>query len=99
MRWLWSERWLWALAGLVAIGLLAVPLTCWRYGIWGREDYRTYQEVLRYPPGQDLWFGRVQAAESLEALVAAHPPHVTLRLGPFVWLKYYTVWPTPPGSV
>jgi hypothetical protein len=88
MKRLWANRWCRlasALLSLIAVGVLA---GCWRYGIWSYKDYCTYMEVRRYPIGDELWFGRIQAGQDADALAAQHPPRRAHRAGRFVDLQY-----------
>jgi hypothetical protein len=99
MRRLWAKRWFRVFSGCSAALCLAVLSACWYFRVWGYDDYQTLLEVRRYPPGEDLWFGRVQAGEDLARFAAAHPPHRVRRLGGFTLLSYYSLWPIPPGSI
>ncbi len=99
MRKLLASKWVRAGAVLVIVLGTAAGLACWRWRVWSITDFRAYREVRRYPPGDDLWFGRVGPGEGLEAFTAAHPPHRVLRLGRYTLMSYYTEWPTPPNSI
>jgi hypothetical protein len=99
MRRLFAMRWFQALAALFAVLCLAVLFACWRFRIWTYADYLTYNEVRRYPIGDDLWLGRIKAGQDLEAFTTAHPPHRTRRFGRFTQMTYYTGGPPQPGSI
>ncbi len=94
MKRLWAKRWFWVLAGLLALVCFAALLACWRFRVWSHEDFRVYQEVSTYPIGEDLWYGRIQSGQDLKAFTAEHPPQRMRRLGSFVILSYYAVWPS-----
>jgi hypothetical protein len=81
------------LAGVLvfAVGLM---LVCWHWGIWSYRDFVAYQEVRRYPVGEDLWHGRIHPGQDVGTFAAEHPPHRTHQFGPFVVLTYYAVWPS-----
>jgi hypothetical protein len=99
MRRFWGTWWWRIVSTFLPLLCLAALLVCCHFRIWSFEDYRVYQEVCRYPVGEDLWFGRIQAGQNLEHFLAEHPPHRTLRLGRFTDLSYYTLWPLPPGTI
>jgi hypothetical protein len=99
VRRLWTKRWFRALIGLLSLLFLAALLACWRFRVWSYKDYRTLREVSRYPIGEGLWLGQIQAGQDAEAFAAEHPPHRSLRVGRYLWMKYYTSWPVPPGVI
>jgi hypothetical protein len=74
---------------LAALGLVLL-LTCWHFHIWSFKDYRTYKELRRYPIGEDLWYGRIEAGEDVTTFAALHPPQKTRQLGRFTVLDYYS---------
>jgi hypothetical protein len=99
MRRLYAKRWFQVVTALLAALCLATLFACWRFRIWSYADYLVYKEVQRYPVGDDLWFGGIEAGQDLQAFTTAHPPHQTRRYGRFTQMSYYAVWPTPPGSI
>lgn len=99
MNRLGMRKWLRVGAGVVAGAAGLLSLWCWHYRIWSYSDYQAYVEVHRYPIGDDLWYGRVQAGHDLELFTTAHPPHRTREYGPFKVLSYFAVWPTPPNAM
>jgi hypothetical protein len=72
---------------------------CWRFRVWSYQDYRTFCEVRRYPIGEELWFGQIQPGQDAERFAAEQPPHQSLRVGRYRWMKYYTSWPLSPGWI
>jgi hypothetical protein len=99
MRSLWSKRWFLMLIGVIGLLLVLTVLMCWHWGIWSYKDYFVYKEILEYPVGEDLWRGRICANQKLDTFAAEHPPHRMRRLGPFVLMHYYAVWPTPANKI
>lgn len=99
MRRLWTTWWFRWIARVLVFICTMVVLICWRWQIWRYHDYRVYREVCEYPGGSDLWFGRIHSGQDLEEFTAMHAPHDVHQLGHFTRMKYYTVWPTPPGAL
>ena len=60
---------------------MAFFFACWRYRIWSYQDYRTFQEVIKYPIGEKLWFGEIQARQKVDSLAGENPPHESLEIG------------------
>jgi hypothetical protein len=87
--------------GFVLAALLlvtgSVVLICWDWRIWGPTDFRAYQEVSRYPLGQDLWFGRITAGQNIDSVVSQAPPHSVVKFGQFTLVNYYASGPRQPG--
>jgi hypothetical protein len=72
---------------------------CWRWRIWGTEDFRIYQEVCQYPVGRDLWFGHIHQGQALQEIVDRAPAHYTRQYGRFACLTYYPGRPPGPGGL
>jgi hypothetical protein len=88
MRALWSARWFRLL--VVAAPLLLTSLAiCWSWRIWSPADYRSYQTVIRYALGEDLWFGRIRPGDELESVMARAQPHSIESIGRFTCVAYY----------
>jgi len=54
---------------------------------------------MKYPPGKDLWLGKIKAGQSMADFTAQYPPHEKEQNGKYTIMYYYVVWPTPPKSI
>jgi hypothetical protein len=95
-KWFSKRRLMIVLTALLLVSG-SVLLICWHWRIWGPTDYQSFQEVSRYPLGQDLWFGRILAGQDLESVIVQAPPHGVLHYGRFTLVLYYPGGPPIPG--
>ena len=85
--------------GAAAVALAAAFLTCSHFGVLILRDYYVYRHVNSgsYQIGPDLWWGRIDAGDDVEALVAASDPYCVSRLGRWVELRYAPDGPQTSG--
>ncbi len=90
MRRLLYKRWFRLSAGLLGFLLFALLASAWYYRIWSWRDLQIYREMSRecHPVWKDLYWGRIQAGQDVEEVIAATDPVRVERYGEYVRLHY-----------
>lgn len=99
MKRIWAKRWFKLSVSFFTFICVGILVSCNHFRVWSSTDYRAYHEVVTYPPGEDLWYGKVQKGDGLQAFLTAYPPHRMRQMGNFTQCSYYSVWPLPPNSL
>jgi hypothetical protein len=89
MRRVW-KRWLFWLAVPLAAAALLVLACCCYHRVWSWDQFRVYQAMAREcdPVWRDLHYGRVQAGDPVEEVIARTRPRRVKRSGGWVVLEY-----------
>src|SRR4051812_33201664 len=90
MKRVWKRWWFWLAACAVVSGLVLLAF-CWTHRVWSVNEWRVYQAMDRecHPVWREFHYGRIQAGNSVEEVIARTEPARVERTGHWVVLKYH----------
>lgn len=75
----------------VATAVIVALRFCSVHGVWSRDEWLVYQIMAEecHPAWMDYHFGRVNAGDDVELVIARTKPSIVTRTGNHVTLEYY----------